>query len=90
MRFSPSEVQGGAPRRHWPEDSFVRPSPLLDEIGQALAGRHHREDVLLLGDLEPDECRAVDRLGRADRLVDLVRRRGALKLGIPNASASLR
>ena len=54
--------------------SFVRPAPLLDQVGQALAGRHHREDVLLLGDLEPDERRAVDRLGGADRVVDLVRR----------------
>ena len=56
--------------------SLVRPVPLLDQVGQALAGRHHREDVLLLGDLEPDERRAVDRLGGPDRVVDLVRRRG--------------
>ena len=56
--------------------SFVGPAPLLDQVGQALAGRHHREDVLLLGDLEPDERRAVDRLGGPDRVVDLVRRPG--------------
>ena len=49
------------------------PRPLLDQVGQALAGRHHREDVLLLGDLEPDERRAVDRLGDPDRVVDLGR-----------------
>ena len=53
--------------------SLVRPVPLLDQVGQALAGRHHREDVLLLGDLEPDERRAVDRLGGPDRVVDLGR-----------------
>src|SRR3989454_205689 len=55
----------------FPPRSLVRPFPLLDEVGQALAGGHHREDVLLLGDLEPDERRPVDRLGGADRVIDL-------------------
>ena len=57
--------------------SFVRPVPFLDQVGQALAGGHHREDVLLLGHLEPDQRRTVDGLGRPDRVVDLVRRLGA-------------
>ena len=61
--------------------SFVRPAPLLDQVGQALAGRHHREDVLLLGDLEPDERRAVDPLGEADRIVHLVRGRAPSRPG---------
>ena len=54
----------------------LRPAPRLDQVGQALAGGHHREDVLLLGDLEPDEGRPVDGLGGADGGVDLVGRRG--------------
>ena len=42
--------------------SFLGRSPGLDQVGQALARRHHREHVLLLGDLEPDQRRSVDRL----------------------------
>ena len=36
--------------------------PGLDQVGEALAGGHHREDVLRLGDLEPDQRRAIDGL----------------------------
>src|SRR5262245_403799 len=49
------------------------PVPVLDEVGQALARRHHREDVLLLGDLEPHERRPVDALGESDRVIHLGR-----------------
>src|SRR5262245_26066736 len=50
--------------------AIALPVPVLDEVRQALARRHHREDVLLLGDLEPHEGRAVDALGEPDRVVD--------------------
>ena len=50
-----------------------RASPRLDQVGQALARRHHREHVLLLLDLEPDERRAVDGLGGPDGRIHLVR-----------------
>ena len=53
-----------------------RRAPRLDEVGQALAGRHHREHVLGLGDLEPDERRTVVGLRGADGTVDLVGGRG--------------
>ena len=63
--------------------SLVRPAPLLDQVGQALAGRHHREDVLLLGDLEPDQRRSVDRLGGAGSRCPPRPASVARKAGIP-------
>ena len=53
--------------------SLVRPTPMLDEVGQPLAGRHHREHVLLLGDLEPPAQRGVLRSHPALPRVDVLK-----------------
>src|SRR5664280_1978422 len=38
----------------------------LEQVGQTLAGRHHWEDVLLLGDDEVDQRGSVNGAGRGD------------------------
>src|ERR1019366_7562710 len=67
---------GVAPLARAGTSSSVGSVPLLDQVGQALAGGHHRKDVLGLGNLKPDQGRSIDGLGRLDRRVHLVRGAG--------------